>query len=129
VGRALMYTALVALITFVLSAYFLLEHGGGKIAAVQEVSLHGLTLTPQSYEGEVVSTSGKLVHNDGLNVYELGAPDENYPVVIRTSDERVLASLVGQDVIVTGLFGFENGLGVYIEADSVRPAASPAPGA
>jgi hypothetical protein len=129
VGRALMYTALVALITFVLSAYFLLEHGGGKIAAVQEVSLHGLTLTPQSYEGEVVSTSGRLVHNDGLNVYEIGAPDENYPVVIRMSDERVLVPLVGQDVIVTGLFGFENGLGVYIEADSVRPAASAAPGA
>ncbi len=128
-GRALMYTALVALITFVLSAYFLLEHGGGKIAAVQEVSLHGLTLTPQSYEGEVVSTSGRLVHNDGLNVYEIGAPDENYPVVIRMSDERVLVPLVGQDVIVTGLFGFENGLGVYIEADSVRPAASAAPGA
>jgi hypothetical protein len=124
-----MYTALVALITFVLSAYFLLEHGGGKIAAVQEVSLHGLTLTPQSYEGEVVSTSGRLVHNDGLNVYEIGAPDENYPVVIRMSDERVLVPLVGQDVIVTGLFGFENGLGVYIEADSVRPAASAAPGA
>ncbi len=128
-GRALMYTALVALITFVLSTYFLLEHGGGKISAVQEVSLHGLTLTPQNYEGQVVSTSGRLVHNDNLNVYEIGAPDENYPVVIRMSDERVLASLVGQDVIVTGLFGFENGLGVYIEVDSVRPAASPAPGA
>jgi hypothetical protein len=128
VGRALMYTALVALITFVLSTYFLVEHGGGKISAVQEVSLHGLTLTPQNYEGEVVSTSGRLVHNDNLNVYEIGSPDENYPVVIRMSDERVLVPLVGQDVIVTGLFGFENGLGVYIEADSVRPAASPAPG-
>jgi hypothetical protein len=127
VGRALMYTALVALVTFVLSTYFLLEHGGGKIAAVQEVSLHDLTLTPHNYEGEVVSTSGKLVHNDDLNVYEIGAPDENYPVVIRTLHERVLASLVGQDVIVTGLCGFESGVGVYIEADSVRPAASPAP--
>jgi len=28
-----------------------------------------------------------------------------------------------------GLFGFESGVGVYIEADSVRPAASPAAGA
>jgi hypothetical protein len=129
VGRALMYTALVALITLVLSTYFLLEHGGGKIAAVQEVSLHGLTLTPHNYEGEVVSTSGKLVRNDNLNVYEIGAPDENYPVVIRKFDERVLASLVGQDVTVSGLFGFESGVGVYIEADSVRPAASPAAGA
>jgi hypothetical protein len=128
VGRALMYAALVALITFVLSAYFLLEHGGGQIAAVQEVSLHGLTLTPHSYEGKVVATSGKLVHNDDLNVYEIGAPDENYPVVIREFDERVLASLVSQDVMVTGLCGFESGVGVYIEADSVRPAASPAPG-
>ena len=124
-----MYAALVALITFVLSTYFLVEHGGDKIAAVQEVSLHSLTLTPHSYEGEVVSTSGKLVHNDNLNVYEIGAPDENYPVVIRKFDERVLASLVGQDVTVTGLFGFQTGVGVYIEADSVRPAASPAPGA
>jgi hypothetical protein len=129
VGRALMYTALVALTTFVLSAYFLLEHGGGKIAAVQEVSLHNLTLSPHNYEGEVVSTRGRLVHNDDLNVYEIGAPDENYPVVIRTLDERVLASLVGQEVIVTGLCGFESGVGVYIEADSVRPAASLAPGA
>jgi hypothetical protein len=129
VGRALMYSALVALVTFVLSTYFLLERGGGKIAAVQEVSLHTLTTAPTAYEGQVVSTSGRLVHNDDLNVYEIGAPDENYPVVIRTLDERVLASLAGRDVIVTGLCGFESGVGVYIEADSVRPAASPAPGA
>jgi hypothetical protein len=129
VGRALMYAALVALVTFVLSTYFLLEHGGGNIAAVQEVSLHGLTLTPHNYEGEVVSTSGKLVHNDNLNVYVISAPDENYPVLIRKFNERVLASLVGQNVTVSGLFGFQNGVGVYIDADSVRPAASPAPGA
>lgn len=128
-GRALMYTALAALVTFVLSTYFLLEHGGGKIAAVQEVSLHNLTLAPHNYEGQVVSTRGKLVHNNDLNVYEIGAPDENYPVVVRTLDERVLVSLVGQDVIVTGLCGFESGVGVYVAADSVRPAASLAPGA
>ena len=128
-GRALMYTALVALVTFVLSTYFLLEHGGGKIAAVQEVSLHNLTLAPNAYAGQVVSTSGMLNHNDDLSVYEIAAPDENFPVVIRTLDERVLASLVGQDVIVTGLCGFEDGVGVYIEADSVRPSASLDPGA
>lgn len=128
-GRALMYASLVALVTFVLSTYVLLEHDGGKIAAVREVSLHDLTLTPHNYEGEVVSTSGMLVHNDDLNVYEIGAPDENYPVVIRTLDERVLLSLVGQDVMVIGLCGFESGVGVYIEADSVRPSASLTPGA
>ncbi len=123
-GRFLMYTTLLVLALFVASSYLILEHGGGTIAAVQDVTVHDLTLRPTSYDGQPVTTSGTLNHNEDLGLWELIEEDANFAVVIRNfEDETLLESLDGKRVRVHGVFGSDTEIGTYINADSVHEVA------
>ena len=49
-GRVLMYTVLALLAVFVLTSYFLLEHGGRRdTRTVQDVTVHDLTSPRATY--------------------------------------------------------------------------------
>ncbi len=125
-GRALMYATLGALLAFVLASYLLIENGGATMRTVQELSLHDLTSSPQSYDGQTVITSGTLVHNDELGVYEVVDPDANFPLEIRKFGEGLLSAMTGKSVRVSGKFG--NNGGIHIDADDVRLVSAGTPG-
>jgi hypothetical protein len=122
VGRLLMYTTLTVLALFVAATYLILDHGGGTIAQVQDVTLHNLTASSASYDGQPVTTSGTLqVGDDGD--WEISEDDANFPVEVRNfEDESLLQSLDGHRVKVHGIFGIESEGGVYINADTVHAA-------
>jgi hypothetical protein len=124
-GRVVMYTVLASLVAFVLTSYFLLEHGGAEMGLAREATLHDLTSEPRIYEGAIITTSGTLSHNASLNQYEIATPDANFPLPIRNFDESKLAPLVGLVVRVSGQFGSDGGL--HINADSVVWNTSPTP--
>jgi hypothetical protein len=124
-GRTLMYTGLGVLGFFLLSATFVLQAGGGKIAAQHSVSVHEVTLSPEQHDGETVSVHGTLTYSSGRDLYELvdnSGEGANYAIVLRKYDSERLKALVGKDLTVSGRFGIEPGTGVYIDAEYVAAA-------
>ena len=116
-GRFLMYACLLVLAVFVLSAAFLLQSGGGTSSATMPVSVHDLSVAPQDHDDERVSTTGVLRF--------LHEPDDHFAVtadglaiVLRGYAEEALRAMAGQEVTVTGRFGFDED-GTYIDAESV----------
>jgi len=123
-GRALMYAALAGLAVFVLSATFILDHGGESIAAVQSVTVHDLTSSPNSWDGSPVSVDGMFSYGEEHAEYQL-VDEGNFAVLIRKHHVSTdLSDLVGQRVRVSGVFGIDDDLGVYIDADAVQLADS-----
>ncbi|MDO8616697.1 MAG: hypothetical protein Q7T33_13335 [Dehalococcoidia bacterium] len=123
-GRVLMYLAIGGLALFVGTATFLTEHGGGSTAAVAQVTVHNLRMSPQSYVGKVVTTEGRLSFTEEHGLFQVVS--EDLAVVIRTYDgAEDLPQLSGLDVRVTGRFGFDSELGIYLDADSVTALALP----
>lgn len=121
-GRALMYAALVALAVFVLSATFILDHGGDSIAAVQTVSVHDLTTTPDSWDGAPISVDGTLGYSEEHDQYQI-VDEGNFAVLIREHRETgSLPNLIDKRVRVSGVFGIDDDLGVYIDADAIQAA-------
>lgn len=121
-GRLLMYATLVVLALFVAATYLVLDHGGGTIAQVQDVTVHNLTSGSATYDGQPVTTSGTLqLSDDGK--WEISENDANFPVEVRNfEDESLLQSLEGRRVKVHGIFGIEPDGPVYINADTVHAA-------
>ena len=122
-GRTLMYAAITALAALVLSATFLLKHGGESVASVQHVSVHDLTTTPNRFEGEVVTTVGVLSFSEEHDRYQL-VGEENLAVIIRRyTGQDPLDALVGREVRVRGVFGHDQELDAHIDASYVGPVA------
>ena len=120
-GRTLMYAAITALAVLVLSATFLLRHGGESVASVQHVSVHDLTSGPSRFDGEVVTTVGVLGFSEEHDRYQLVA-EGNFAIIIREyAGENPLDGLVGREVRVRGVFGSDQELGVHIDASYVGP--------
>ena len=122
-GRTLMYAAITALAVLVLSATFLLKHGGESVASVQHVSVHDLTTSPNHFDGDSVTTVGVLGFSEEHDRYEL-IGNGNFAVIIREYAGRdSLDGLVGREVRVRGVFGIDQESGVYIDATHVGPVA------
>ena len=108
-GRVLMYGTLVLLAVFVLSATFMLEHGGKSIASVQEVSIHDLSSIPPQFIDDHITTTGTLSYSEEHDLYQV-VGEENTAVIIRKyNGHRDLSTLVGREVRVNGVFGFSEG--------------------
>jgi len=123
-GRFLMYFTIGALAVFVLVASLLLQHGGGSTAAISQVSVHDLGLTPPLYRGKVVTTEGLLNFNPDRSRYEI-TDGTSLAIMIRTSPPAAdLESLSGKRVRVTGRFDFDETSGIYMDADVIRLAAA-----
>ncbi len=121
--RGLMYVAIAALAVLILSATFLLSHGGQSIASVQHVSVHDLTTAPGRFEGKSVTTVGVLGFSEEHDLYQL-VGEGNFAIVIREyTGENSLDGLVGRQVRVRGVIGSDRELGVYIDASYVGPVA------
>ena len=122
-GRTLMYAAITALAVLVLSATFLLKHGGESVASVQHVSVHDLTSGPSRFDGESVTTVGVLGFSEEHDRYQLVA-EGNFAIIIREyAGENPLDGLVGREVRVRGVFGSDQELGVHIDASYIGPVA------
>lgn len=118
-GRFLTYGTIAVLAVFVLSATFLLQSGGESIASVQRVSVHDLTTSPQRYRGDPITTQGVLTYSDEHERYQV-VEDGNYALVVREyHGHSSLEALVDKDVRISGVFDFNDDLGVYIDADFV----------
>ena len=122
-GRTLMYAAITALAVLVLSATFLLKHGGESIASVQHVSVHDLTSDPSHFDGDSVTTVGVLGISEEHDRYEL-VGDGSFAVIIREyAGEDPLNGLIGREVRFRGVFGIDQESGVYIDASYIGPVA------
>lgn len=122
-GRTLMYAAIAALAVFVLSATFVLKHGGESVASVQQVSVHDLTTGPSRFEGQPVTTVGTLSFSEEHDRYQI-VDEGNFAVIIREyAGEDRLGSLTGVRVRVSGVFGSDRESGVYIDARYIGPVA------
>ena len=119
-GRILLYTIIAALGVFVLGSTFALEHGG-YTSARPPVTVHDLRLLPETYKGQVVTTEGVLHYSPELKQYEV-VDSENQAVVVQGYNETILQGLVGKTVIATGRFDIGEGVGIFIELDSLGPA-------
>jgi hypothetical protein len=119
-GRFLIYLCILVLALFVLAAALLLQTGGESLSSpsAAPVSVHDLSVAPEAHAGERIVTTGvlRLVHepNDHFLVTADGLG-----VVIRGYDEAALRPLDGQEVTVTGRFGYDADTGTYIDAESV----------
>ena len=119
-GRLLMYTAIGLLAVFVGTATFLTEGGGGSTAAISQVSVHNLRSSPQTYLGQIVTTEGRLAFSDEHGLYQVVSED-NLAVVIREyKGSGELRRLDGKQVRVTGQFGVDPDLGIFIDAAEIR---------
>lgn len=122
-GRTLMYAAITALAALVLSATFLLKHGGESVASAQHVSVHDLTSGPSRFDGDSVTTVGVLSFSEEHDRYEL-VGEANFAVIIRKyTGDNPLDGLVGRKVRVRGVFGIDPESGVHIDASYVGPVA------
>lgn len=115
-GRFLMYATITLLAVFVLSATFVLDHGGGSTAAVVEVSVHDLLMTPERFRGDEVTTEGVLRFDSTTDGYLITADGQG--IIVRFAEPE-LQLLRDQAVKVTGRFDYERDTGVYLEANVV----------
>lgn len=122
-GRTLMYAAITALAVFLLSATFVLQHGGESIASVRQVSVHDLTNGPSLFEGQHVTTAGLLGFSEEHSDYQL-VDEGDFAVIIREyRGGASLDDLLGRRVRVSGVFGISQESGVYIDATFIGPVA------
>lgn len=121
-----MYGFILALAAFVFAAYFLIKDDGGRpTEAVQELTIHDLTTRIAEFKGKVVTTTGRVTFSEEHGEYQV-TDDGNFAVIIRGWDDRnQLAALKDKYARVTGTFDFEDGFGVFIQADTVVPVESP----
>ena len=104
-GRTLMYAAITALAVLVLSATFLLKHGGESVASVQHVSVHDLTTSPNHFDGDSVTTVGMLGFSEEHDRYQLVA-EGHFAIILREyTREDPLDGRVGREARVRGLCG------------------------
>jgi len=115
-GRALLYTLLLALALFVLGATYVLD-GGASSGAATAVSVHDLSVSPEDYNGRQVSTEGTMRRLDEPEEHFVVVAD-GLAVVVRGYPARDLRRLDEQAVAVTGRFGFDED-GTFIEAVTV----------
>ena len=119
-GRFVIYLCILVLAVFVLAAAFLLQIGGeSSSSAAMPVSVHDLSVAPQSHAAERVVTMGvlRLLHEPADHFLVTA---EGLGVIVRGHDEAALLALDGQAVTVTGRFGYDAKTGTYIDAESVR---------
>ena len=122
-GRTLIYLSILVLAVFVLAAAFLLQTGGESLSspAAVPVSVHDLSVAPQDHAAERVVTKGVLRFLHEPNDHFVVTAD-GLGVIVRGYDEGLLRALDGQEVTVTGRFGFDRETGTYIDAESVTAA-------
>ena len=82
-GRTLMYATILVLAVFVLSSYAVLEHGGESLGQIKTLSVRDLNAQAPVYNGAKVIVNGVLQYNNELKIFEMTAPDQNYPVPVR----------------------------------------------
>ena len=122
-GRTLMYAAITALAAFLLSATFVLQHGGQSIASVRQVSVHDLTTGPSLFDGQNVTTAGLLSFSEEHGHYQL-VDEGNFAVIIREyRGGTPLDDLLGRRVRASGAFGIRQESGVHIDANYIGPVA------
>ncbi len=117
-GRTVLYFAIAALAVFVLAAVFVLDTGGGALESARQVSVHDLSVEPDVHDGERVTAAGVL--------RRLTEPEEHFVltdgglgVVVQGFNAKALRLLDGENVTVTGRFGFDSENGTYIDTESV----------
>jgi len=123
IARTITYLVLALLGLFVLATTFVLDHGGGAAtppAASGLVTVHDLSLLPETYRGKTIITLGTLGYSPDTAQHQV--VDEGLAVVILGYDALALRSLEGQRVSVTGRFDFDEGIGIFIDADIVKAA-------
>lgn len=120
-GRAIMYGTLVALALFVLSATFLLQHGGGATPAVAHVGLRELRSSPKLFQGNIVTTEGVLKLDGETAAYQVSDDNSLFIVIRAYAGSEDLTALLGWRVKVTGRFGLDDEHGVFIDADVISP--------
>lgn len=117
--RLVFYGVILALTVFVLVVTLMLREGEPTQSAMQ-VPLSDLTAAPQAHNGERVATVGVLRFVSQPSERFL-LSDEDADIRVRGYSPDRLSPLLGQRVIVTGEFGFDEREGPYIEAQSVEP--------
>ncbi len=117
-GRFLMYTAIALLALFVLSVALILEHVGDSSDAVADATVHDLRLSPDSYQGRIVTIRGALRFTPDTGQFQVVDADTQ-AVVIVGYDVRELQRLNGHNVTVMGRFDFDQETGIYISAQRV----------
>jgi len=121
IARVITYLVIASLGLFVLATTFVLDHGGGAATPAGvfgHVTVHDLSLVPETYRGKTVVTEGTLGYSPDTTQHQV--VDEDLAVVILGYDALALRSLEGQRVSVTGRFDFDPGTGIFIDADVVR---------
>ena len=118
IARLITYTVIGALGVFVLMTTFLIDEGGGSATPAGRVSVHDLSLAPETYRGETVITQGDLGFSPEIQQHQI--VDEGIAIVVLGYEEEALRSLEGRRVTVTGRFDFDAATGVFIDADTVN---------
>jgi hypothetical protein len=119
IARIVTYIVIAALAAFVIFTTFFLDQGGGKAEPTDGVvSVHNLSLDPDMYRGKTVTTEGTLNYSDATQQYQV--VDADVAVVINGYELATLHSLTGQPVLVTGRFDFDEGTGIFIEAETIE---------
>jgi hypothetical protein len=124
-ARAITYIVIVGLGMFVLATTFLITKGGGSANPAGEriVSVHDLSLEPEAYRGDNVTTEGQLTFSPDIKQYQV--VDEGIAIVVVGYEEQAFRGLEGQRVRVTGRFDFDLGTGIFIDAEFVTAKATP----
>lgn len=123
-GRFLMYFVLTALAVFVISAYTLLNHGGGAIGSGFGFQVGALIDQGPVQDDSRVLVTGTLEYDARNDEYRLTEADRS--IFIRGYDgDTDLLPLVGEQVRVSGKFNYPDR---SLDAESVVPALTPTPG-
>jgi hypothetical protein len=120
-ARAITYGVIAALGVFVLFTTFIVTRGGGSATSSDtnlNVSVHDLSLEPESYRGDLVVTEGNLLFSEDIKQYQI--VDEGIAIVVVGYDEEAFKGLEGRRVTVSGRFDFDLGTGIFIDAEFVR---------
>jgi hypothetical protein len=126
-ARAITYAVIALLGLFVLFTTFIITRGGGSATQGPQdrtLSVHDLSLEPESYRGDTVTTEGNLLFSPDIKQYQI--VDEGVAIVVIGYEEEAFQGLEGRRVTVTGRFDFDLGTGIFIDVEFVRevPLAS-----
>ena len=119
IARVITYTVIALLAVFVLATTFLLTNGGSSAEPDDGViSVHDLSINPEKYRGETVTTTGTLNYSAETEQYQV--IDDSIAIVVRDYNSEAQQSLSGQPVLVTGRFDFDAETGIYIDATVIE---------
>jgi hypothetical protein len=123
IARIVTYTVIVILGLFVFFTTFVLDHGGSRAQpdpgpAEGVTTIHDLSIAPDMYKGQTVTTQGTLGFSFETSQYQL--VDEGQAVVVKNYEVEALNALSGQEVLVTGVFDYEDRTGVLIDAETIQ---------